>query len=187
MKNLILKTSLLLLLISCFQPAFGQITTQKKSKYRTWVMENEDFIFQTEVKMINAGDTSFTAIPIGGDIPLVWVTHFSFVGEAFTDDLGVLKNYEPKNVRSIKFRKKRSQLRGALIGSAVGLLSGVAYSKLEDNYFLTPGLVGTFGALTGGYLGYLIGSLKVTVPINGNKLNYKRNLKKIRKYTLLHD
>jgi len=98
-------------------------------------------------------------------------------------------SYPIEGIKELKFRKKRSGLKGALIGAAVGLgvgiVSGAAIIKYSDSY--EGILYGTLAFGTSIYLGAIKGGAKITIPINGKVSNYKRQQKEIEKYLVLKE
>ncbi len=98
-----------------------------------------------------------------------------------------------ENIYNIKVRRKGSKLKGLIIGSISGLCVGylIGSAKGETSFLFSKiparntkilSVVVFTAAGTG--LGVLLGSAKITIPINRNKFIYKRNLKKLKKYSI---
>jgi len=109
--------------------------------------------------------------------------------------------YQVYNIRNIRLRKAKNIGKGVGIGFGVGVGVGLIVAAItvatEDNntqmntwdvsndshaseFIGIPILIGSLGAATGA----VIGSLKVTIPINGNKNAYQEQRKRLKKYVL---
>jgi len=167
MKN---RLHILLLTVSVFllssESIFGQNADQlKKSKnYITWVSPNDNSSkikgFLTEI----------------GDSLIV---------------ISDLSNHESHSiyihtVEKIKFRKKGRVGRGVLIGALSGAALGsiIAFDEGDDWFFSAETKALLYGAplsITGALIGGLIGSIKITIPINGNAKNQREKLLKYKR------
>ena len=104
------------------------------------------------------------------------------------------------NIKTISLRSKKSIYNGMIIGTIVGFTAGtiIASSKPNPEFsspthatfmyrFLYDDTVmygGAVGGLVGCIAGGLLGSIKIKIPINGNKENYYKNYKKIKNRAL---
>lgn len=175
MKELTIKIVLLLLIIDCFQPVFGQLTTSNKSKNKAWIMENTASSNLIRVDIQELKDSTISVL---------------LVDRAMSP---TLKHYNINEVKKIKFKSKKRQLIGTFIGATVGAIVGASFGSVikelaDDPGLHSPNVVFNSGLIVGaigGLAGYGLGSIKVTIPINGQKSNYQRKRKKIEKYALL--
>ena len=167
LKNLLLLVSFL---FSCYQPVFGQLTTSKKSKNKTWVIKNNapSNLVRVEIQAVN--DSSFTALMVNG---------------AMTS---TLKTYDIKDVKKIKFKSKKKIIRNVVIGTTIGAFIGASFLEAwrkKDPYGVSKSDVfnsGLIAGIIGGAIGYGVGSIKIKIPINGQQSKYKKKRKKIIKH-----
>ena len=105
-----------------------------------------------------------------------------------------------KDIKTIKTRRKGNKGRGVLIGALTGLAIGVitGFAVGDDPpctgyYFICSPvsaetkafLLGSTFAAVGAGLGALMGSMKVTIPLNGNTKNYHRHHSELKRYAII--
>lgn len=124
--------------------------------------------------------------------------------KALDDSIVLFKNYKKTNLKSfavedikeIRLRRKSRVAAGMAFGAIGGFLSGLAigytqgddknapsgplnfsinFSKKEKGYFY-----GIVGIIPGALIGGLIGSIKLKIPINGNKSKYREAQDKLK-------
>lgn len=94
--------------------------------------------------------------------------------------------YPIKDIKEIKLRKKAAKPLGIIIGSLSGLFVGVAIGKSKNStstssvsYFkefekdVNTFGGGVIGMISGGMIGGGIGSIRMTIPINGDIKSYR--------------
>lgn len=172
MKNIVLKTTLFLLLIACCQTAFGQLAISKKSKNKTWIIANNTPTNLIRVEIQELKDSVISVLLIDRAMP------------------STLKDYNVNEVKRIKFRSKKKVRRNLIIGTSIGAFMGSIYwglfkSPLPERYLTDKYLgvkSGLVGGVIGGAIGYGIGSIKITIPIKGQQMKYEKKRKKIKKH-----
>jgi len=87
------------------------------------------------------------------------------------------ESFSYKNIDRVKVRRKNSVLKGALIGGGIGVIMPfLANPGSGKDYDFTPminALISIPVGLIGAGIGAGIGSLKITIPISGNRNNFE--------------
>jgi len=92
------------------------------------------------------------------------------------------------NIELIEARKRNRLAKGIIIGTAsgfaIGGIIGLARGDDEDSSAGEKAIKGGVSlAIPGALIGMLIGSVKVSFPIEGSLSNYKNHHKKLQKYS----
>lgn len=103
-------------------------------------------------------------------------------------DTSSLRHIDPKNIKTIKIRRKGRMGRGALIGGGAGVLTGVIIGGVNDADQISQGglMMGSavfFGAIGAG-VGLMVGSHKKKMEISGNIETYENNLYLLRNFSV---
>lgn len=167
-----IKLALVLLIIGCFQPAFGQLSTSNKSKNKTWIIENSVPANLIRIEIQELKDSSISVL---------------IMDRAMSS---TLNHYNVSDVKKIKFRSKKKIRRNLIIGTTIGAFVGAGFGKILENVAEEPHLVsknvvfnsGLICGVIGGAIGYGIGSIKIAIPINGQQMKYQQKRKKIAKH-----
>jgi hypothetical protein len=120
-----------------------------------------------------------------------WLKDYTMGNSNYT-----ITEIEVKDIQMIKTLSKTRSRRGALIGAASGfvVMGGIAMilNDIEggSGYFSFPnwqvGLAnGIIFAPVGAFVGAIIGSINIRIPINGSLSNYHRNKAILTKYSLM--
>lgn len=114
-------------------------------------------------------------------------------GILLTSD-NVNNTIDPAKISAIKIRRKGNVSKGAYFGAAggavVGFASGIISGddKEEDWFGFTKEEKGAMGALLlapiGSGVGALMGTKRISIPINGNTETYRAQLATIQRYCL---
>jgi len=168
-----MKTVLLSIALIIGANAYAQNKSNKIKDYKIWV--------------ILTNGTQFRSVLYSADKEGIVIKK-----KSSTDSLD-LATINAENISSIKFRRKNSIGRGALIGGlsgvAVGAIAGFASGDDEAGWFAFSAeekaaagaaVLGTLGA----GLGALVGTSKKKITINGDIKNYERQLELIQSYSL---
>jgi len=156
---------------------YGQDSVVKKKIYKTWLSLEND----TKLKGILYQVTDSSLI----------VSKSLVVSGRLSQSL----NLEEIHFRDINFiytKKKNATGNGALIGAGAGLLLGVVIglsSGDDSGGFISFSaeekamMTGSALAILGAGLGALVGSVKMTIPINGNHTKFNLNKGKLKAYS----
>lgn len=158
---------------------FQFISAQKqetKKWYRAWVYPNSDIPVAKGV-LYQLGDSS------------IFLSSSPFQSSP-TSKFNEINIHD---IKMVKFRRKgrvgNKILIGAVSGFVVGGIIGLA-SGDDENCFIcySPGekalMLGTLLAIPGGLVGGIVGSLKVKIPINGNKETYGQRKRDLEEYLI---
>jgi len=170
MKTLFLFLSIALCMI--YQSANGQVS-EKKHIYKTWVISYNKS--QTTKGYLRGLEESSIVISTSLD-------HSTIPPSSVELDIA--------SVKTIKFRRKnkigRSILHGAMVGFAVGGISGLMSYDPDAWNIWTPAeqglVIGTIFGVAGGLVGAMIGPIKIVIPINGSQKSYEIKKKKLSTY-----
>ena len=155
-----------------YQSANGQVS-EKKHIYKTWVISYDKS--QTTKGYLRGLEDSSIVISTS-------LNHSTIPPSSVELDI--------TSVKTIKFRRKnkigRSILHGAMVGFAVGGISGLMSYDPDAFNIWTPaeqGLaIGTIFGVAGGLVGLVIGPIKIKIPINGSQKTYEIKKKKLSTY-----
>jgi hypothetical protein len=188
---------IIILLINLSICLNAQDTIRKVKIYRTWVSKM-DKTTKTKGVLYEVKDSSI--LVTNSLIPEDYLSN-----NFYTINIHIIEAIELhiNNIETIKVRRKNSVGKGILIGLfsgfAAGALMGIVdgddpYSRSSSGVFMGDLfqftaeekiiLLGTPLAIIGAGIGAWIGSAKVIIPINGNIKVYKRNRKKLKKYSV---
>jgi hypothetical protein len=181
LKNSIMKSInvIALIALSCLNSLSAQEPTQKIKIYRTWVSLNSE-PFKIKGVLYELKDSSI-------------VVSSSLVIQDYRDLKLDVKDLNIHYIETIKIRRHNSIRRGALIGVATGfVLGGIIGSSLEEPCkpgelcfpYYASGVYGSIGMAGGAAIGAVIGSFKLTIPINGSINSYNRHENKLREYSI---
>jgi hypothetical protein len=152
-----------------------------KTKYKTWLVTTPDIV-TSKAHLYQLKDSSI-----------------NFANSLYPLNPGFSKEIEIRNIDVIKVRRKGRVFRGTLIGAVSGLVLGIVIGNAavktdecddpcpslgiseEAGKILVVGLVGT---VVGGSIGAAIGSMKVSIPINGKQSKYQEQKIKLQKYLI---
>ena len=178
--------SIIAMIVLCILNTMNaQDTIQKNKIYRTWVYLNKD-PFEIKGALYEIKDSSLSVSN-------------SLVKKEFSTE--GLKNAELNiiNVETIKLRRNNNIVRGVLIGTGAGLVTGAMIGFISgddppcDNLgcILYPPLTAgqkalsnaAFLGICGAGAGALVGSFKIKIPINGNIETFHKSHSRLRKYS----
>jgi len=130
----------------------------------------------------------------------VVISNSIYMMDYFQDNY-TITTYQIDNIRNLRLRRNKNIGKGVGIGFGVGVGVGLIVAAItvanEDNtqssntwdtstdshaseFIGIPILIGSLGAAAGA----IIGSLKVTIPINGDKDEFEKQRKRLERYTL---
>ncbi|MEE4177141.1 MAG: hypothetical protein V2I46_06485 [Bacteroides sp.] len=102
-----------------------------------------------------------------------------------------LTSFSYSDLKTVQFRRNNSQMRGAIIGGAAGLavaIAGVsALNESGDNIppiYSIPLIYFPFTALGAG-AGFLLGSIKVVIPLNQQWDSFEKNRARLQNFALV--
>jgi len=161
-----------LFIIFLFHQLNAQETATKNRKYKTWVKKTDSksrlvgVLYQVE-------DTKL------------------LISNSFEHEVYDLNQFEYQDVyayeiEKIKLRRKGSIGRGILIGVASGFVTGAIIGFVNGDEPCHPtcfigGSAEDLG-LIGGVVGAVVGSLKISIPINGSESKFRYNLPGLKSY-----
>jgi hypothetical protein len=166
-----------LIVFCCLNSLNAQDTIQKINIYRTWVSLNSE-PFNIKGVLYEIKDSS------------ILVSSSVVIRDYSTDRFGMI-NLHINDIETIKTRKNGNIGKGVLIGAITGFAVGGFIGLLSGNDPPCPSgswfclrysagekalMAGIPLAVCGAGIGALIGSIKVTIPINGSINNYNRNI-----------
>lgn len=171
---------LLLLMALFFCAGMAQKSQIKMNFYKTWVGLKDS----TEVEgvLYQVTDTSIV------------LTQSLLVKDYLMDSIQ-LKNLHCKWIETIQTKRKNAVGRGALIGAACGFFVGamVGFTDGDDENSIVffsaeeKALLGGFtGAIAGAGIGVLLGSFKLSIPINRDQKKFRDTQFKLKKRALIH-
>jgi hypothetical protein len=166
----ILWLSLFLLSPCIAQKDRSSIRLNVHSEYKIWLNSNTGILGKGELYSVL--DDSLSLLNVN------WKAYKTY-------PLIDIAAYPIKDIKEIQLRKKAARPMGIIIGSLSGLFmggaigkskkststSGVPYfTELRNNMNTIGG--GVIGMISGGVVGGLIGSIRMTIPINGDIKTY---------------
>ena len=167
-------SAITLLLLCCLNVTQAQDYGKKSNKYKTWITLTEE-PFEVNGILYELRDSTL--------LMSNYKTYAEFiVDESPTIELNI------GNIELIETRKRSRLGTGILIGTASGFalggLIGLARGDDSDSSAGEKAIKGGISlAIPGALIGMLVGSIKVSFPIDGSLANYKNKKKELRKYS----
>lgn len=169
---------IVLIALCCLKTLSAQESAQKIKVYRTWVSLNNE-PFKIKGVLYELKDSSI-------------LVSSSLVIQDFRDLKLDVIDLKTHNIETIKIRRHKSIRKGAWIGVATGfVLGGIIGASLEEPcnqddlcFNLLPGMYASIGMAGGAAIGAVIGSFKLTIPINGSINSYNSHKSKLREYSI---
>ena len=113
----------------------------------------------------------------------------SFVKEDYYNGNYTVSKYLIKDIKEIRIKNPERVWKGLLLGTGIGLAwgalmgaGGASGAWFDPPLWLEAVTGGAIGAVTG----LIIGSFKVSIPINGSMDMYHRKMKKLDKYKITY-
>lgn len=156
---------------------YAQDTAPKMEIYRTWIsLNNEPKVIRGSLYQV-----SDNAVVVSSAVKN---RHYS----ANRYEITKLHYY---TIETIQIRQSGTVRRGARLGAIAGFTVGFLIGNIttgSGDFFTGPTvgvILGVPSAIAGAGVGAIIGSSKITIPINGNTNNFNQNKNKLREYAII--
>lgn len=163
-----------LIILCCINLTVAQDYGKKHNKYKTWITLIDE-PYEVNGILYALKDSSLL------------VSNYKTYAEFIVDNSSTIE-LRIDNIDLIETRKRNRLGKGIIIGAVSGFaLGGLIGFARGDDAELTAGEKAIRGGLSlaipGALVGLLIGSVKVSIPIEGSFMNYKNQRKDLYKYS----
>jgi hypothetical protein len=151
-------------------------------------IRNEPGIFKTWISLYN-GKSRLTGVLYEIKDSSILISN-SLLKQDFVNGNFKITSIDFKNIDNISIRGKNNLLIGSIVGAAAGIAGAVGIARGiggKDEFLGAFILAGTPVMILGTGLGVIIGSLRIRIPVNGNYENYRRNERRLERYSYLQE
>ena len=155
---------------------YAQDNTPRMKIYRTWIsLDNVPYEIKGSLYQI-----SDSAVFVSSAVK---IRHYAANRYEITE-------LHYNTINTIKIRRSGSVRRGALLGAISGFAAGFLIGNIttSEDWITGPEvgvIIGVPSALAGAGLGAILGSSKITIPINGKTNSFNQNKNKLREYAII--
>ena len=165
---------LILLVLFCFSAAEAQEFDKKDNKYKVWITLI-DKPFEVNGVLYKLKDSTLL------------ISNYKTFSEFIVDNSPTIE-LNVNNIDLIEARKRKRLgtgiILGAVSGFAVGSIIGLARGDDAESSAAEKAMIGGVSlAIPGALVGMLVGSVKISIPIEGSLLNFKNKKKELLKYS----